>query len=63
MVGFHVDQVFSTEEQRASTFEAKDNSSEFFIMGVIVALGREETARVESNGMYAILMLLGYYNS
>jgi hypothetical protein len=59
VVGADADRVLSTKEEWAATFETKDDAKEFLIMSVIIGFCREETVRVESNGMKPILVFLG----
>ena len=47
MISANMDSMFCTKEEGAAAFETKYDASEFFIMSIIVALGREETARIE----------------
>jgi len=39
--------VLRTQEVLSPTFETKDHTCQFFIMGIIVLLSREEALRVE----------------
>jgi len=49
VISLYTNWVFSTKEEGASTFKTKDNSSEFFVVGVVVILSREEAFGVESH--------------
>ena len=59
MVSANFNSVLHTEEEGATTFETKDDRSEFFIMDIIVLFSRLETSTVEANGVDAISEFLG----
>jgi hypothetical protein len=44
VVGVNLDWLCSTKEEGSTTFEAEQDSCEFFVVGVIVLFGGEETA-------------------
>ena len=52
------DGVLHTQEEGASTFEAKDDASEFFIMNIIILFSREEAPRVKHDRIHAIVVFL-----
>jgi hypothetical protein len=59
VIGADANRVLGTEEERATTPEAENNTKELFVVGVIIGFRREKTARVESNGVQPVLILLG----
>jgi hypothetical protein len=59
VVGADANRVLGTEEERATTFEAENNTKELFVVGVVIGFRRKETAGVEGNGMQSVLILLG----
>jgi len=58
MVGEDAHRVLCTEEQGTTTFEAENDAGQFSIVDVVVPFCREETARVEGDGMHTIVMFL-----
>ena len=59
MVGEDAHGMLHAEEQGTTTFEAKDYASQFSVVDVIVPFRREETTRVEGDGVHSIIVLLG----
>jgi hypothetical protein len=59
MVSANFNSVLHTEEEGATTFETKDDRSEFFIVNIIVLFRRLETSTVKANGVDAISEFLG----
>jgi len=54
MISSYTNGMFHSKKEGATTFKSKDNCSEFFVMCIVVALGREKTTGVESNGVNPI---------
>ena len=59
----HSNWVFSPEEERMAAFESKDYTSEFLIVDVVVLFGREETSRMECDGVHSVCMFLGDHHT
>ena len=59
MIHANFNSVLHAKEEWASTFEPKDNRSQFLIMDIIVLLSRLETVTVEANRVNAVSKFLG----
>jgi hypothetical protein len=59
VVSTNANRVFSTEEEWSATFEAKNNTKELLVVGVVVGFCRKETAGVEGDGMKTVVIFLG----
>jgi hypothetical protein len=58
VVSANLNQLCSAEEEGSTTFESKEDRCEFFVMGVVVLFGREETSGVEGDWVNSIVKLL-----
>jgi hypothetical protein len=63
VIGMNLNRVCHSEEQGATTLEPKDNSSELFVVGIMVLFSGEETSGVESNWVNSIVKFLSNYSS
>ena len=59
VISVNLNRFGSTKKEWLSHFEAKEDSSKFFIMGIIVAFSGEEALTIETNRVDAIFKSLG----
>jgi hypothetical protein len=58
VVGTDFNGVCGSKKEGATTFESKEDSGEFLVVGVVVLFGGEETVRVEGDRVGSIVKLL-----